>query len=74
MNITPEERAIWEKVDREYHKQDAEYYIQSYSEEHEIDYDSIDWDKLIDMYYKYQDVDVAEFDTWTEVVRTYFEN
>ena len=75
-----EELNIFFKVQREFWKEDAHYQVETYLEWTEderlenIDLDTVDWDYLVDEYEDKQDCDVAENDTWYNIVRDYFEN
>lgn len=75
-----EELNIFFKVQKEFWKEDAHYQVETYLEWAEderlvnIDLDTVDWDYLVDEYEDKQDCDVAENDTWYNIVRDYFEN
>ena len=75
-----EELEIFFRIQKEFWKEDAHYQVETYLEWAEderlenIDLDTIDWDYLVAEFEDKQDCDVAENDTWYNIVNDYFKN
>ena len=73
-----EELEIFFKVQREFWKEDARYQVENYIEWKDdekfdnFDYNTVDWDYLVNEFEDKQDCDVSENDTWYNIIDRYF--
>ena len=69
---------IFREVLHEYHIEDAKNHIESYCDWKDLPYDEVsnivDFDKLATMFEDRQDSNIAENDTWDEVINQYMKN